>query len=265
MERSYRDSLPIRVFRSSRLANEYAPAQIGRITTYQYDGLYLINQVQNSSREIVQMPLEESFSLSIPRGKSVDDGYLFSLFRKEEDCSTSNKQLCCLFHKRKANPFTVIEFKRHWKTQENRRKENNFIPSGHINGKFKPLVFDSKCQTKCVSRNSGTCPRDVKHILPMMMDNFLEQQQFTTKPTPKLKRLKEFRFPVFRPANKLLMSSAHSMIHQILPKDDCEELEASLLAFEYWKQWKPTKTYVRMDCLYFSVFGMKYPNYPGRM
>ena len=154
----------------------------------------------------------------------------------------SNKQLCCLFNKRKANPFTVIELKGHWKIQEKRRKENNFIPSGHINGKFKPLVFDSKCQTKRVSRNSGTCPRDVKRILPMMMDNFLDQHQVTTKSTPKLKQLKEFRCPVFRPANKLLLSLAHSMIQQILPKDGCEELEASLLAFEYWKEWKPTKS-----------------------
>ena len=65
MERSYRDGLPIRVFRSSRLTNEYAPASIGSITAYRHDGLYNITQVNNCSGDIIKIPIEKRFHLSM--------------------------------------------------------------------------------------------------------------------------------------------------------------------------------------------------------
>ena len=149
-----------------------------------------------------------------------------------------------MFDKTKASPLTKDELKKHWKDQEKKRKASNFIPSGHINGKFKPLIVDSKTKTKRVSTKSGTCPRDVKRNLPAMMDRFLIGLGITTKCTPKLKRLTELRCPLFLEGTQSLLTSAHSMIQQILPVEDCEQLDASLLAFEYWQEWKPSNTKV---------------------
>ena len=113
------------------------------------------------------------FHLSIPRGKSGETGYLFTLLRKEDQCINGDKQLLALFNKRKSSPLTKEELKEHWKSQEKKRKESNVIPSGHIDGKSKPLIVDGKSKPKRVSMKSGTCPRDVKRILPAMMDRFL--------------------------------------------------------------------------------------------
>jgi len=90
---------------------------------------------------------------------------------------------------------TKEELKEHWKSQEKKRKESSFIPSGHINGKFKSLIVDGKSKTKRVSTKSGTCPSDVKRNLPAMMDRFLMGLQITTKCTPKIETLDRITVP----------------------------------------------------------------------
>ena len=116
---SYRDDRRIRVFRSSRLSNEYAPTSSDLIATYRYDGLYQITKINNSAGDIINRPIKKRFNLSIPRGKSGEQGCLFTLIRREKECRINNKQLLAMFHKTKAS--TKDELKKHWKDQEKRR------------------------------------------------------------------------------------------------------------------------------------------------
>ena len=85
---SYTKQLPIRVFRSSKLVGQYSPPpREGGKTSYRYDGLYSIKEVQDSRGKITKVAPKagDQYTFTLLRNPSKNSSNQLNLFLNNLD------------------------------------------------------------------------------------------------------------------------------------------------------------------------------------
>lgn len=245
MEKSFKLSIPIRVFRSSKLEarSAYAPPYENGKVVYRYDGLYIVKSIANTTtRELVS---KVGTKLTVCSSNPVL--FNFHLTRHESECTMNNitleqlivaptkkkrkraKQGAITHQKQKHAKLTTKELKEIWSQQEKGKRKGDWTPSGRANGTYKPPSWASSMNVPFNPKNvSWTL--DTKKTLPgLIQDGLRQSDQPSELLTDKPKFLGNISCVAFFPPTKDVLINAWVQINNLIGDDDCEDLLAALL------------------------------------
>ena len=153
----------------------------------------------------------------------------------------------------KSDNFNKSSLHEEWKKQTTKRKKGEWMPSGHLNGKWKPPKWASaKSQDVCPDgtkqkKPPSSCSKSLLPILDSLLSRFLVNMKIkcdsSGQPSPP-QSLHDVVCPQYVKPTNILLQNAHSALRDLLPKGDCEDWEVVELARRYYNHWRPQETKV---------------------
>mmetsp|Transcript_26188 Transcript_26188/g.56211 ORF Transcript_26188/g.56211 Transcript_26188/m.56211 type:complete len:1361 (-) Transcript_26188:477-4559(-) len=140
-----------------------------------------------------------------------------------------------------------------WKKQLSRRRRKEWIPNGHLTGRWKPPEWaDVKNYRKpnagldTSNSKQKKYPGCRKALLPKLnslVSNFMAEMQIKYDYSGQLSgSLQDVICPQYVKPTFDLLRNAHAAIRSLLPKGDCEDWEVIELARRYYNHWRPKET-----------------------
>jgi hypothetical protein len=134
-----------------------------------------------------------------------------------------------------------------WKMQGRKRRKGEWVPSGHLTGKWKaPQWADGAPMPEC---KPATCKKVLLPILERLVNDFMDRsvpKHYITDnnaiPTPG--QLVNLICPHYLKPDRDLLQSAHRAVHTLLPEGDCETYDVVKVARNYCDYWRPKRTKV---------------------
>ena len=135
-----------------------------------------------------------------------------------------------------------------WKIQSNQRKKGQWIPSGHLNGRWKPPqwatngIVSSKHKKKYPGCRKALLPKLDSLVSDFTAELIIKHDDNTeSRPSSSIQDVICVHYTI--PTGGLLRS-AHFAVQRLLPKGDCEDWDVVELARRYYNFWRPKHTKV---------------------
>jgi hypothetical protein len=159
----------------------------------------------------------------------------------------------------KSNGFPDTSLQKEWNTQIKKRKRGEWIPRGHVTGRWKPPGWanaleksESSASADSISTPKGKkSPGCRKNLLPVI-DGIMESYAVGVLVRPsgssissyQSASLQDVMCPHYVKPTMDLLRNAHVAVSSLLPVGDCEDWEVVELARRYYDYWRPKETKV---------------------
>jgi len=158
-----------------------------------------------------------------------------------------------------SNGFPDTSLQKEWNTQITKRKRGEWIPRGHVTGRWKPPDWanvlekrDFSASADSISTSNGKkslgCRKNLLPVVDDIMESYavdvLERPSgYSTSSNPSAS-LQDVICPHYVKPTMDLLRNAHAAVSSLLPVGDCEDWEVVELARRYYDYWRPKETKV---------------------
>ena len=143
--------------------------------------------------------------------------------------------------------YTRSSLHKDWKKQLQKRRHGQWIPSGHVSGRWKPPQWAVKSECIPMQTKVASCKKSLLPRLDNLVLTFIENAEIKLGPScERVSRrsasLCGVKCPSYTKPTVELLRHAHIALQNLLPRGDCEEWEVIELARKYYQYWKPKET-----------------------
>ncbi|KAL7543162.1 hypothetical protein ACHAXR_012463, partial [Thalassiosira sp. AJA248-18] len=153
----------------------------------------------------------------------------------------------------KSKDHSKLSLHEDWKKQTGRRRKGQWIPNGHLTGRWKPPPWaGGEAKNGCLTNDSKPkkypgCRKSLLPKLNSLLSTFMDEAEIKCDlngESLSLNTLYGVCCPQYVKPTFGLLRSAHTALKNLLPKGDCEEWEVVQLARRYYNAWRPKETKV---------------------
>ncbi len=155
-----------------------------------------------------------------------------------------------------AHKISTDSLHKDWNRQITKRKKGEWVPSGHVTGRWKPPVWANEVTKERESnvgvdsignlkqKKSTACRIALLPILDRIMENYAVDTLVRPTGSFHSTSLQDVICPRYVKPTIDLLRNAHGAVKSFLPDGDCEEWEVIKLARSYYNYWRPKETKV---------------------